>query len=137
MSPLPGSYAIPFNESNPESLTGAQSKFPRVPQRKLMLPTGPALDHPAAPLLLQYATSGCPAPVTDPFPLSALEAAIARGAHPSATAPKAAAALRKEVQEKVAQGYARLIPWTDLRQNLPTNIRISPIAAIPHKSRDF
>jgi hypothetical protein len=34
MSPLPGSYAIPFNESNPETLTGAQSKFPspRVPQ---------------------------------------------------------------------------------------------------------
>jgi hypothetical protein len=75
----------------------------------MLLPTGPALDHPAAPLLLQYATSGCPAPVKDSFPLSALEAAIARGAHPSATAPKAAAALQKEVQEKVAQGYARLI----------------------------
>ena len=102
-----------------------------------MLPTGPALEHPAAPLLLQYATSGCPATVTDPFPLEALEAAIKRGAHPSARAPKAAAALLKETQEKVGQGYARLIPWEELKQNLPKNIRISPIAAIPHKSRDF
>jgi hypothetical protein len=102
-----------------------------------MLPTGPALEHPAAPLLLQYATSGCPANVTDPFPLEALEAAIKRGAHPSARAPKAAAALLKETQEKVGQGYARLIPWEELKQNLPKNIRISPIAAIPHKSRDF
>eukprot|EP00797_Seminavis_robusta_P014093 Sro2145_g316350.1 n/a (258) ;mRNA; f:5112-6003 len=69
--------------------------------------------------------------------MEALEAAIKRGAHPSAQAPEAATALRKEVEEKVAQGYARLIPWTELKKSLPSNIRISPIAAIPHKSRAY
>jgi hypothetical protein len=102
-----------------------------------MLPTGLALDHPAGALLQQYATTGCPATVSDPFTLNALEAAIHRGAHPSARSPAAIAALHKEVQEKVDQGFARLIPWDTLKQNLPTNIRISPIAAIPHKTRDF
>jgi hypothetical protein len=118
-------------------LNHPQSKFPRASQRKLMSPSGPALEHPAAPLLHQYATTGCPATVSNSFPLAVLEKAIQRGAHPSATTPQAAAALHREVQEKVAQGYARLIPWEDLKRNLPNNIRISPIAAIPHKSRDF
>jgi hypothetical protein len=102
-----------------------------------MLPTGPALDHPAAPLLQHYAEHGCPANVQDPFTLKELEAAIYRGAHPSACKPEAAAALLRETQEKVAKGYARLIPWEQIKANLPANIRISPIAAIPHKSRDF
>ena len=102
-----------------------------------MMPSGIALDHPAAPLLEQYATTGCPATVSNPFTLEALEAAIRRGAHPSARSPAATAALHQEVQEKVAQGYARLIPWDTLKKQLPPNIRISPIAAIPHKTRDY
>ena len=128
---------MPHSEATPDALTETQSKFPRVKKRKLMFPTGPALDHPAAPLLQHYANHGCPANVSDPFPLPALEAAIKRGAHPSARTPATADALRKEVHEKVAQGYARLIPWEDLKKDLPKSIRISPIAAIPHKSRDY
>jgi hypothetical protein len=40
--------------------------------------------------------------------------------------------------EKVAQeGYARLVRWLDIKDNPPPNLKISPIAAIPHKSRLF
>jgi hypothetical protein len=35
----------------------------------------------------------------------------------------------------VKEGYARLIPWSDLKVNLPDELKFSPIAAIPHKSR--
>ncbi|CAB9522272.1 expressed unknown protein [Seminavis robusta] len=128
--------ATPINLP-PDGLNTAQSKYQRVQKRKLMNTSGPALQHPAASLLQEYADQGCPAPVQDPFTLDALEAAIKRGAHTSAQAPEAAAALKKEVTEKVAQGYARLIPWDELKKSLPPNIRISPIAAIPHKSRAF
>ena len=121
--------------TTPDTLSAAQSKSPPMlhKKRKLMMPSGIALDHPATPLLHQYATHGCPATVSH----QALEAAIKRGAHPSARSPAATAALCQEVQEKVTQGYARLIPWDTLKKNLPPNIRISPIAAIPHKTRDF
>ena len=102
-----------------------------------MEPTGPALAHAFAPTLQQYADTGCPTSVSDSFNLSQLEEAIAYGAHLSARNPKAAAALHLEVQEKVKQGYARLIPWEHLKKALPPNMRISPIAAIPHKSRDY
>ena len=102
-----------------------------------MQPTGPALAHPAAPMLQRFAEEGCPGPITQSFGLEQLEHAIRRGAHPSARSYKARAALHLEVQEKVAQGYARLIPWEHLKKALPPSIRISPIAAIPHKTRDF
>jgi len=128
---------LPYQEDNPQDLTPVQSKYPRVHQRPLMMPSGPALDHPFAPALTQLATEGCPSGLTDSFPLHALEAAIERGAHPSARTPEAAKALLEETNDKIAQGFARLIPWEELRQCLPEAIRISPIAAIPHKSRLF
>jgi hypothetical protein len=103
----------------------------------LMLPTGPALDHPAAPLLLELATLGCTTAIDGQWSMDMLEAAIAQGAHPSALVPDAAAQLRAETLEKVEQGYARLVTWAELRHNPPPNLKISPIAAVPHKSRGF
>lgn len=102
-----------------------------------MAPTGPALDHPAAPLLLQYAKTGCPADCGKDWTLDQLEAAITRGAHPSARDPVAAKALHEESLEQVEQGFARVVKWEDLKKNLPRKLKISPIAAIPHKSRAF
>ena len=66
------------------------------------MPSGVALEHPATPLLKHYATNGCPANVSYPITLDALEVAINWGAHPSARSLAAIAALHKEVQEKVA-----------------------------------
>jgi hypothetical protein len=59
-----------------------------------------------------------------------LEAALHKGAHPSAMVPEAAEQLREETLEKVAQGYARLVRWSDIKDNPPPNLKISPIAAI-------
>lgn len=103
-----------------------------------MFPNGPAKTHPAYSLLRDIATSG-PSTGIDAttLPLHVLEAAVQHGAHPSAQQPDAAAALRRETLEKVQQGFARLIPWRILKKLLPKLLKISPIAAIPHKSRAF
>jgi hypothetical protein len=66
-----------------------------------------------------------------------IEAAIKKGAHPSALDPEASRQLRDETLEKVNQGYARLVYWDDIKNNPPPNLKISPIAAIPHKSRKW
>ena len=102
-----------------------------------MCPTGPALNHPAAPVLLKYATDGCPVDCGADWSLEKLDEAVAYAAHPSAEAPEATKALHEEVMEKVTDGYVDLIPWDVLRKNPPKQLKISPIAAIPHKSRDF
>jgi hypothetical protein len=57
--------------------------------------------------------------------------------HHSALSPEAAAQLRDETLEKVTQGYARLVLWDDIKQNPPPNLKVSPIAAIPHKSQGW
>lgn len=118
-------------------LTHTQSKYKEKIFKGLMAPSGAALDHPAAPLLLELATVGCPADVGDQWTMEMIEAAISHGAHPSAMQPEAAAQLRAETLEKVEQGYARLVLWEEIQKNPPRNLKISPIAAIPHKSRGY
>jgi len=63
--------------------------------------------------------------------------AIHRGPHISARSPDTVTALRKEVMEKVKQGYAEMLRWDDIKQAPNKNLKISPLAAVLHKSRLF
>merc|ERR1712115_77152 len=55
----------------------------------------------------------------------------------SASTPAASKACRREALERVKEGTCRLVKWNDKKHNPPKNLKISPIAAIPHKSRDY
>jgi hypothetical protein len=66
-----------------------------------------------------------------------MAAAIAKGAHPSARVGDAAAQLRKETMEKVKQGQAQIVQWDDIKHDPPKELKISPVAMIPHKSRGY
>ena len=88
-------------------------------------------------MLLDFAHEGCPAETGDDWGLDLLDEAVRHGAHPSALDPIAAAALITETMRKVDEGFARIIPWKVLRDQLPAKLKVSPIAAIPHKSRLF
>ena len=66
-----------------------------------------------------------------------MQAAIDRGPHVSALIPQAAHQLDLEVADKVKNGQARLVHWNDIRSNPPPNLKISPVAMVPHKSRPF
>ena len=120
---------------HPVNLTETQSEYP--PFTGLMCPHPETSNHLAFNLLSQYATTGCPADCGPPWTQAHLEAAIRRGAHPSARTPDAAAALRAEALEKVEQGFARLVTWDSIKDKPPTNLKISPLAAVPHKSRRY
>ena len=102
-----------------------------------MYPRGPIKKHPAYSLLLQYATTGCPVDCGRDWTRQELQAAVTRGSHPSAKDPAAATACRKEALERVKDGCCNVIRWSQLQKACPTNLKVSPIAAIPHKSRAF
>jgi hypothetical protein len=55
----------------------------------------------------------------------------------SANIPEAAAACKKEALERVHVGSCRLINWIDIKDNFQPNLKISPLAAVPHKSRKY
>ena len=125
-----------------EILTETQSKYnPHVPKRGLMYPGRLAQKHPAGAMLRQFGTEGCPVEIEEDWSIEQLDQAVDYGAHPSAEAVEAARCCRAEALEKVKQKFVRLEPWSKIRKlilaGLFKNTKVSPIAAIPHKSRAF
>ena len=55
----------------------------------------------------------------------------------SALAPDAMQAFREEVTRKVELGQVQIISWDDIKDDVPEELKISPISQIPHKSRAF
>jgi hypothetical protein len=102
-----------------------------------MCPSGLALCHPVADLLHEWATYGCPTNTGMPWTAEQMQAAVNRGPHRSALSNKAIAHFKAEVNEKVKSGQAKLVSWDDIKDNPPAELKIFPIAAIPHKSKQF
>lgn len=102
-----------------------------------MCPQGLALHHPAAAALLAFATGGYPTRTGADWTLAQIRAAITRGPHISAFKPAAMAQLDSEVAEKVKHKQARLIQWADIKHSPLPQLKISPVAMVPHKSWPF
>ena len=136
-------------------LTDRQRKYPQHEGgNALMYPGAIAQQHTAGPMLTQWGTTGCPVAIEKEWSLDQLDQAVAYGAHPSAREPVAAKALNIETMDKVTKGFASIMRWSQLRKRLlkapprknPRHHnrgqkkrlpKISPCAAIPHKSRLF
>jgi hypothetical protein len=102
-----------------------------------MCPSGLALHHPAADLLAEWATYGCPTRTGKRWTKEKMQEAIDRGPHRSAMSEEAIAHFKEEVAEKVKVGQAKVVAWESLKDDPPVELKISPIAAIPHKSKQF
>ena len=102
-----------------------------------MHPRKEVLDHPSATRQVEYATVECPADCGPAWNLQHIVSALQHGPHKSALKSKALEALHTEVDEKVKQGYAKIIQWKDIKNNLPKNFKVSPVAMIPHKTRSY
>jgi hypothetical protein len=102
-----------------------------------MCPSGLALCHPAADLLREWATYGCPTNTGTPWTAEQMQATVDREPHRLALADKAIAHFKAEVDDKVKSGQAKLVLWDSIKDNPPAELKISPIAVIPHKSKQF
>ena len=102
-----------------------------------MAPQGLAQQHEAADLLSDWEKFGCPTHTGRDWTFEEIQAAINRGPHKSALEPDAVAHFAAEVADKVAKGQARVVLWDDIKFNHPPRLKVSPVAAIPHKSRAY
>jgi hypothetical protein len=66
-----------------------------------------------------------------------MQEAVDRGPHWSALSDEAIAHFQAEVAKKVKMGQATLVAWDSIKDSLPVELKISPIAAIPQKSKQF
>ena len=103
----------------------------------IMWPRGIAKQHPVATLLEEYSSNGCPVDIGEDWSKTHIIQALKRGPHMSTKEAIPAKVLREETMEKVKEGYAKIIKWKDIKHNIPKNLKISPVAMIPHKSRLF
>jgi len=104
---------------------------------KRMFPQGRAASHLAGTLLEEWATYGCPTNTGKEWTVAEMEAAIRRGPHKSAREPEAIEHFKQEIERKVKDGQARVVTWNSIKDNPPAQLKISPVAAIPHKSKAY
>ena len=103
----------------------------------LMWPRTYAEFHKATPLLMSYAQEGCPAKCGPDWSKEKILLLLRRGPHRSAQKKQAIRQLRRETEEKIKHGYARVIKWGEIKNDIPPKLKISPVAMIPHKSKAF
>jgi len=72
-----------------------------IGKSSLMYPRTYALEHAAIPLLMDYATNGCPVDCGENWKRNQIEAMLERGPHVSATEPDAIQQAIQETNEKV------------------------------------
>ena len=102
-----------------------------------MCPPGLVVHHPAYDTLWKYATGVCPVKTDRNWTKEEIHAAVMRGSHESALSDEAIAHFAAEAKEKVASKRARLLFYDDVKDNLPGQMKVSPIAVIPHKFKVF
>ena len=100
-----------------------------------MCPSGLALHHPAAELLLDYATQGCPAKTGKQWSKQEVAEAVKHGNHSSAEVETARIQFRAEALEKQSLGQCVIVNWDDIKDSPPAEMKVSPLSAVPHKSR--
>ncbi len=93
--------------------------------------------HPVGELLAEWSQLGCLTKTGRPLSKEEMWEAVACGPHQSSLSPKALAHFVKESVAKVKAGQAKLVLWEDIKDNLPPQLKILPIVAIPHKSKTF
>ena len=110
---------------------------PIGPHCNKMCPLELTLSHPAAPVLLEYATWGCRVNTGKFWTQDMMQDGINCGPHKSVLAKDVIRQLHKEVTTKVACGQAKIVNWHNIKDDPPPGLKISPILMIPHKSQKY
>jgi hypothetical protein len=66
-----------------------------------------------------------------------MQEAVDGGPHCLALSDEAITHFQAEVTNNVRSGQAKLVAWDTIKDNPPAELKISHIATIPHKSKQF
>lgn len=70
-----------------------------------------------------------------PWTLEAIDLAVQRGAHRSATTPDAMVLVAEDIHYQVQAGFAQILEWEAIKDHLPKNFKVSPLAVVPQQNR--
>jgi hypothetical protein len=99
-------------------------------KQRLMSPVACVNFHPFTKTLRNW-EEGVPGDCGEDWTLEQIKAAIAQGPHQSAMTPKSLKLITEDITYQVRAGYAKIVEWAWLRDNLPAQLKISPLAVVP------
>ena len=128
-APKAGATGTALNTSQPAPVANAQGEHRQ--RRSLMHPAQWIHDkHPFMSTLIEWVT-GVPVDCGVPWPVEAVDRAVARGPHSSALTPDARALITDEVDYHVKAGFSEIMDWEVVRRLAPVNLKVSPLARHP------
>jgi hypothetical protein len=98
-------------------------------KNRLMMPSACVNFHPFTETLRQW-EEGVPVDCGEDWTMEQLEAAIQQGPHKLALDPESIALIEEDVTYQVRAGYAQVVDWSWLKNHLPPQLKVSPIAVI-------
>jgi hypothetical protein len=110
---------------------------PLATYKNKMRPKGLTLHQPAAKKIEEFAKYGFPTQTGKPWTIQEMWEAVARGPQQLAMSPEAIEHFWLKAIEKFNAGQAILVNWDDIKNPPPPQLKISPIAAIQHKLKEF
>jgi len=91
--------------------------------------------HEFGPTLEEYAVKGVPVDCGENWDRATIDTAISRGPHQSALTPDALKLFEEDIAYQVEAGFAKVVLWDDIKHNPPSQLKVSPVAAVPQKNR--
>jgi hypothetical protein len=102
--------------------------------KSLMQPQPLAEVHPFTPTLQEW-QHGIKVDCRPDWSWEVIEAAVARGPHPTASTPEALEVFKEDIKYQVQAGFSKVKSWEELKKLWPKNLKISPVACIPQVGR--
>ena len=100
----------------------------------LMQPQDIGRAHEFGPTLEEYAVKGVPVDCGDNWDRATIDTAISRGPHQSALTPDALKLFEEDIAYQVEAGFAKVVLWDDIKHDPPSQLKASPVAAVPQKN---
>lgn len=103
--------------------------------RSLMRPTAWVAErHPFGATLKEW-ERGVPVNCGPDWKREAIDEAVRRGPHVSALTPDARQLVMEDVMYQVEAGFSEIVLWDSIKDNPPSNLKVSPLAVIPQTNR--
>ena len=103
-------------------------------KKRLMSPSACVNFHPFTETLRKW-EEGVPVDCGEDWTREMIDAAISQGPHKSALTPEAMALVEEDVAYQVGAGYAQIVEWDWLKNHLPPQLKVSPLAVVPQQNQ--
>ena len=121
-------------EARPPPKPNLPKKGIKGKPKSLMQPQPLAGVHPFTPTLKKW-QHGINVDCGPDWSWDVIQAAVARGPHPTALTPDALEVFKEDIDYQVRAGFSKVVTWEKLKRLRPKNLKISPVACIPQVGR--